>query len=95
MAGKIDFGIYIPQLQFSFDDIRARVDKAEELGYRNVWFMDHLYPAIPPRRAVVRGLDAGLRPCSHHQHDTARSTSCSTTPSAIPPSSPRWPRRST
>ena len=48
MAGKIDFGIYIPQLQFSFDDIRARVDKAEELGYRNVWFMDHLYPPFLP-----------------------------------------------
>ena len=48
MAGKIDFGIYIPQLQFNFDDIRARVEKAEELGYRNVWFMDHFYPPFLP-----------------------------------------------
>lgn len=46
--GTIDFGIYIPQLQFTFDDIRARVEKAEELGYSNVWFMDHLYPPFLP-----------------------------------------------
>ncbi len=47
-ASKIGFGLYIPQLAFSFDDIRKRVQMAEELGYDSVWFMDHLMaPGLP------------------------------------------------
>ena len=72
MAGKIDFGIYIPQLQFSFDDIRARVEKAEELGYRNVWFMDHFYPPFLPDVPSFEAWTLASALASCHQHHPAR-----------------------
>ena len=45
---NIQFGIYLPQLQMSFDTIRDRVQLAERLGFHSAWFMDHLYaPGMP------------------------------------------------
>lgn len=46
---KVEFGVYIPQLQFSFPDIRERVQLADRLGLHSVWFMDHLYPPMLPK----------------------------------------------
>jgi alkanesulfonate monooxygenase SsuD/methylene tetrahydromethanopterin reductase-like flavin-dependent oxidoreductase (luciferase family) len=44
----IEFGIYLPQLKHSFDDIRARVLLAEQLDFDAVWFYDHMYsPGAP------------------------------------------------
>jgi F420-dependent oxidoreductase-like protein len=44
----LEFGLYLPQLKFSFDEIRHRVQTAERLGYDCVWFHDHLYaPGMP------------------------------------------------
>ncbi len=44
----IEFGIYLPQLKFSFDEIRDRVQLAERLGFDTAWFYDHLYsPGAP------------------------------------------------
>ena len=45
---KIEFGIYLPQLQFGFEDIKTRVQHADRLGFHSVWFMDHLYPPQMP-----------------------------------------------
>jgi F420-dependent oxidoreductase-like protein len=42
---KLEFGVYLPQLHFSFDEVRARTLTAEQLGYDSVWFMDHFYTA--------------------------------------------------
>ena len=44
----IEFGVYIPQLKFSFEEIRDRVQTAERLGYDSVWFHDHFYPPGMP-----------------------------------------------
>ena len=45
---NIQFGIYLPQLQMSFETIRNRVQLAERLGFHSAWFMDHLYaPGMP------------------------------------------------
>src|SRR5262249_2349369 len=41
---RIEFGVYLPQLQLDFDTIRARVRAADELGFDTAWFYDHLYP---------------------------------------------------
>ena len=44
----LQFGVYLPQLKFSYEDIRDRVQCAERLGYDSVWFYDHFYtPGIP------------------------------------------------
>ena len=46
--GKVEFGIYIPQLALGFDDLLARAQLCEELGYSSFWLFDHLYgPALP------------------------------------------------
>jgi F420-dependent oxidoreductase-like protein len=50
MAGhSIEFGVYLPQLHFSFADIRERTHAADRLGYDSIWFMDHFYTAGMPQ----------------------------------------------
>lgn len=41
---RIEFGVYLPQLQADFATLRDRVLRAEALGYDTAWFYDHLYP---------------------------------------------------
>jgi alkanesulfonate monooxygenase SsuD/methylene tetrahydromethanopterin reductase-like flavin-dependent oxidoreductase (luciferase family) len=44
----VEFGVYLPQLKFSFDELRDRVQLAERLGFDTAWFYDHLYsPGAP------------------------------------------------
>jgi alkanesulfonate monooxygenase SsuD/methylene tetrahydromethanopterin reductase-like flavin-dependent oxidoreductase (luciferase family) len=45
----VEFGIYLPQVGFSWEEICDRVAVLEELGFHSVWFMDHLYPPEMPR----------------------------------------------
>lgn len=48
MAGRVDFGIYVPQLAFEYADILERARLCEELGYTSFWLFDHLYgPELP------------------------------------------------
>ncbi len=48
MTDGIDFGIYVPQLAFSYDDILGRARLCEELGISSLWLFDHLYgPELP------------------------------------------------
>lgn len=45
---KVEFGIYLPQIGFSYDEIRARAELCDELGFHSIWFFDHLYgPELP------------------------------------------------
>ncbi|HEY6531250.1 MAG TPA: LLM class flavin-dependent oxidoreductase [Acidimicrobiales bacterium] len=45
------FGVYVPQMGFSFDDIVHRAQRCEELGIESLWLYDHLWgpgaPALP------------------------------------------------
>jgi alkanesulfonate monooxygenase SsuD/methylene tetrahydromethanopterin reductase-like flavin-dependent oxidoreductase (luciferase family) len=43
----IDVGVYLPQVGFAWDELRARVVACDRLGIPSVWFMDHLYPPQP------------------------------------------------
>jgi F420-dependent oxidoreductase-like protein len=44
----IEIGIYLPQVAFSWDDLRARASVVEELGFESLWLYDHLYgPGLP------------------------------------------------
>jgi F420-dependent oxidoreductase-like protein len=45
----IDVGVYLPQVGFAWDELRARVVACDRLGIPSVWFMDHLYPPGQPR----------------------------------------------
>lgn len=48
MGAPVEFGIYLPQVAFRWDQIRDRVRWMDELGFHSVWFMDHLYPPMMP-----------------------------------------------
>src|SRR2546428_2650045 len=48
-AVPIDIGVYLPQVGFSWDELRARVVACDRLGIPSVWFMDHLYPPGLPK----------------------------------------------
>jgi alkanesulfonate monooxygenase SsuD/methylene tetrahydromethanopterin reductase-like flavin-dependent oxidoreductase (luciferase family) len=54
ISRRIEFGIYLPQLQLDFVSLRDRVMHAESLGYDTAWFYDHLYP---PGMPDVPGLE--------------------------------------
>jgi len=47
-TARIEFGVYLPQLQIDFETIRDRVRLADQLGYDTAWFYDHLYPPHLP-----------------------------------------------
>ncbi len=43
-----EFGIYVPQIAFEYDEILARAQLCEELGFSSLWLFDHLYgPELP------------------------------------------------
>lgn len=42
--GRREIGIYLPQVGFVWDELRARVRLCDREGIHSVWFMDHLYP---------------------------------------------------
>jgi len=48
VGGQLEFGVYIPQVAFSFDEVLARAMLCEELGIGSFWLFDHLYgPGMP------------------------------------------------
>ena len=44
----MDIGVYLPQVGFTWSELRARVQECDALGIHSVWFMDHLYPPMLP-----------------------------------------------
>jgi alkanesulfonate monooxygenase SsuD/methylene tetrahydromethanopterin reductase-like flavin-dependent oxidoreductase (luciferase family)/ribosomal protein S18 acetylase RimI-like enzyme len=46
--GRIDVGVYLPQVGFRWDELRDRVRLCDREGIHSVWFMDHLYPPGMP-----------------------------------------------
>jgi alkanesulfonate monooxygenase SsuD/methylene tetrahydromethanopterin reductase-like flavin-dependent oxidoreductase (luciferase family) len=49
------FGLYLPQLRMSIDQIEEIVRGAESLGFHSVWFMDHLAPPSSPDLDSLEG----------------------------------------
>ncbi|MGH7893469.1 MAG: LLM class flavin-dependent oxidoreductase [Candidatus Binatia bacterium] len=45
----MDVGVYLPQVGFTWEELRARVVTCDREGIGSVWFMDHLYPPALPR----------------------------------------------
>jgi alkanesulfonate monooxygenase SsuD/methylene tetrahydromethanopterin reductase-like flavin-dependent oxidoreductase (luciferase family) len=51
----IDFGIYVPQVAFSYDDVLLRARSAEEFGFHSIWLYDHLYAPMLPDTPSLEG----------------------------------------
>ena len=47
-ARSVEFGIYLPQVGFTYDELRGRAQLCEALGIGSLWLMDHLYPPELP-----------------------------------------------
>jgi len=45
---RAEFGIYLPQVAFGYQEILDRALVAEDLGFHSVWFYDHLYSPGQP-----------------------------------------------
>jgi alkanesulfonate monooxygenase SsuD/methylene tetrahydromethanopterin reductase-like flavin-dependent oxidoreductase (luciferase family) len=49
----MEIGIYVPQVSLSYDDVRHRAERCEQLGIRSLWLYDHLYgPGLPTRPSL-------------------------------------------
>jgi alkanesulfonate monooxygenase SsuD/methylene tetrahydromethanopterin reductase-like flavin-dependent oxidoreductase (luciferase family)/ribosomal protein S18 acetylase RimI-like enzyme len=42
--GATEIGVYLPQVGFAWNELRARVQLCDREGMHSIWFMDHLYP---------------------------------------------------
>lgn len=42
------FGLFVGQAGMSWDDLRARFELADELGFDHIWLVDHMMPTDPP-----------------------------------------------
>jgi alkanesulfonate monooxygenase SsuD/methylene tetrahydromethanopterin reductase-like flavin-dependent oxidoreductase (luciferase family) len=54
-ASRIEVGIYLPQVGFSYGELRERALLCEELGVDSLWLMDHLYPPEMPDVPSLEG----------------------------------------
>jgi alkanesulfonate monooxygenase SsuD/methylene tetrahydromethanopterin reductase-like flavin-dependent oxidoreductase (luciferase family) len=45
---RLDIGVFVPQMGFSYEDVLHRAVRCEQLGIGSVWLYDHLYgPGAP------------------------------------------------
>jgi alkanesulfonate monooxygenase SsuD/methylene tetrahydromethanopterin reductase-like flavin-dependent oxidoreductase (luciferase family) len=51
----IEFGIYVPQVAFRWEQLRERALAVEALGFHSLWLMDHLYPPAMPETPSFEG----------------------------------------
>jgi alkanesulfonate monooxygenase SsuD/methylene tetrahydromethanopterin reductase-like flavin-dependent oxidoreductase (luciferase family) len=53
VGNPVEFGFYIPQISFSFEQMLARARLCEDLGITSFWLFDHLYtPGLPTYDAL-------------------------------------------
>jgi alkanesulfonate monooxygenase SsuD/methylene tetrahydromethanopterin reductase-like flavin-dependent oxidoreductase (luciferase family) len=45
----MEIGVYLPQVGFAWDELRARAVACDREGIHSLWLMDHLYPPGMPR----------------------------------------------
>ena len=79
----MDVGVYLPQVGFTWDELRARVLACDELGIHSVWFMDHLYPPTLPQ---VPSFEAWTTAAALAARDRARPPRASRPVQRLPPS---------
>jgi alkanesulfonate monooxygenase SsuD/methylene tetrahydromethanopterin reductase-like flavin-dependent oxidoreductase (luciferase family) len=52
-AASLEFGIYLPQVSLSFEQILDRALDCERVGFDSFWLYDHLYaPRLPDRPSL-------------------------------------------
>jgi alkanesulfonate monooxygenase SsuD/methylene tetrahydromethanopterin reductase-like flavin-dependent oxidoreductase (luciferase family) len=52
---RVEFGVYLPQLAFSYDDMLLRARCVEECGFHSLWLYDHLYGPMLPEITSLEG----------------------------------------
>ncbi len=55
MTGRpsVQFGIYLPQVSFTYPEVLERARVAESVGFDSLWLYDHLYgPGLPDRPSL-------------------------------------------
>src|SRR4051812_22738071 len=40
---RVEVGIYLPQVGFTYDEIAERAQWVEELGFHSLWLFDHIF----------------------------------------------------
>jgi alkanesulfonate monooxygenase SsuD/methylene tetrahydromethanopterin reductase-like flavin-dependent oxidoreductase (luciferase family) len=55
MKPPVEFGVYLPQVGFSWEQISERVQAADRLGIHSIWFYDHLYAPGQPEVSSFEG----------------------------------------
>ena len=49
----VEFGIYLPQVSFTYPEVLERARAAESVGFDSLWLYDHLYgPGLPDRPSL-------------------------------------------
>lgn len=51
----IRVGVYVPQIQLSYDDLVDRARRCDALGFESFWLFDHLYGAMLPDHPAFEG----------------------------------------
>ncbi|MGH9028551.1 MAG: LLM class flavin-dependent oxidoreductase [Acidimicrobiales bacterium] len=51
----VEFGIYVPQVGFTWEEISERARAADEWGLHSIWFYDHLYSPGQPDLPSLEG----------------------------------------
>lgn len=54
-TGGVEFGIYVPQVALSYDEVLARALLVESLGFSSLWLFDHLYTPDLPAQPAFEG----------------------------------------
>jgi alkanesulfonate monooxygenase SsuD/methylene tetrahydromethanopterin reductase-like flavin-dependent oxidoreductase (luciferase family) len=49
------FGLFLPQVRMSWDEVLERVRTAEEVGFDSVWLIDHLAPPVATDHDILEG----------------------------------------
>lgn len=47
------FGVFLPQIRFSYEDMVRPTKEAEDFGFDSVWYMDHLIAEGKPEWDVM------------------------------------------
>ena len=51
----VQFGIYVPQVGYSYEQMLQRARKAEEVGFDSLWVYDHLYAPMLEHQPAFEG----------------------------------------
>ena len=67
-SGRIDFGLYLPQVALTPDQVIDRARAAEACGFHSLWLYDHLYSPGQPDHPSLEGWTLATYLLSRTEH---------------------------